>query len=189
MNDTKNENTKSLCRYLEKLLKAKEWRKADELTTKLMLQVAGREKRGYLDSTDIDSFPCEHLLTIDQLWVYYSDSKFGFSGQKKLWLACGGEIDKYNYEIFEKFAAKVGWYRYYNPQKKDSPTYTEFMNDTKNIQNFLPASLPLDHWVHRYGETSMYSGMPWRDDEMAPMLEFGMDLGVYLFSRIEICEA
>jgi hypothetical protein len=71
--------------------------------------------------------------------VHYSSSKFGFSIQKKLWLECGGEIGKYDYEVWKKFAAKVGWY---HPQKNDWRTYTEFMNDTKNAQNSLPASLP-----------------------------------------------
>ncbi|NMF59817.1 GUN4 domain-containing protein [Pseudanabaena yagii] len=126
-------------RELEKLLKAKEWRKADELTAKHMLKVANRESQGYLDEASINAFPCEDLRTIDQLWVHYSSSKFGFSIQKKLWLECGGEIGKYDYEVWKKFAAKVGWY---HPQKDDWRTYTEFMNDTKNAQNALPSSLP-----------------------------------------------
>lgn len=126
-------------RELEKLLKAQEWRKADELTAKLMCQAANREKEGWLDTEHIEAFPCEDLRTIDRLWVHYSNSKFGFSIQKKLWLECGGEIGKYDYEVWKKFAAKVGWY---HPQKNDWRTYTEFMNDTKNAQNVLSASLP-----------------------------------------------
>jgi serine/threonine protein kinase len=127
-------------RELEKSLKAKEWRSADELTAKLMLKVANRESQGWLDADSIKIFPCEDLRTIDQLWVHYSNSKFGFSIQKKLWLECGGEIGKYDYEVFKKFAAKVGWY---HPQNNDWRTYTEFMNNTKNAQNAVPASLPL----------------------------------------------
>ena len=119
---------------LEKLLKAQEWRKADELTAKLMLKVANREKKGWLDTEHIDAFPCEDLQTIDQLWVHYSNSKFGFSIQKKIWLECGGVIGKYDYEVWKKFAVKVGW--------NDWRTYSEFMNDTKNAQNALPASFP-----------------------------------------------
>jgi uncharacterized caspase-like protein len=126
-------------RELEKLLKAQEWRKADELTAKHMLKVANRESQGWLDEESIKIFPCEDLRTIDQLWVHYSSSKFGFSIQKKLWLECGGEIGKYDYEVWKKFAAKVGWY---HPQKDDWRTYTEFMNDTKNAQNAASASLP-----------------------------------------------
>ncbi|MFN9168467.1 MAG: GUN4 domain-containing protein, partial [Pseudanabaena sp.] len=82
----------------------------------------------------------EDLRMLDKLWVHYSNSKYGFSIQKKLWLECGGEIGKYDYDVWKKFAAKVGWY---HPEKDDWRTYTEFMNDTKNAQNSLPASLPI----------------------------------------------
>ncbi len=126
-------------RELEKLLKNKEWRSADELTAKHMLKVTNRESQGWLNAESIEIFPCEDLRTIDQLWVHYSNSKFGFSIQKKLWLECGGEIGKYDYEVWKEFGAKVGWY---HPQNDDWRTYTEFMNDTKNAQNALPVSLP-----------------------------------------------
>jgi hypothetical protein len=126
-------------RELEKLLKNQEWRKADELTVKHMLKVANREKEGWLDTEHIEAFPCEDLRTIDQLWVHYSNSKFGLSIQKKLWLECGGEIGKYDHELWKKFAAKVGWY---HPQNNYWRTYTKFMNDTQNARNALPASLP-----------------------------------------------
>jgi hypothetical protein len=151
-------------RELEKLLKAQEWRKADELTVKYMLKVANRESRGWLDEDSIKIFPCKDLRTIEQLWVHYSNSKFGFSIQKKIWLECGGEIGKYDYEVWKKFAAKVGWY---HPQNNDWRSYTEFMNDTKNAQNALPASLPK---VFGMG----FGGFGW--------------LGVGLFFRVETCE-
>ena len=131
-------------RDLEKLLKNQEWRKADELTAKLMLKVANRESQDYLDEDSIKIFPCEDLRTIDQLWVHYSNSKFGFSIQKKLWLECGGEIGKYDYEVWKKFGEKVGWY---HSQNDDWRTYTEFMNDTKNAQNGRRGSLLGQVWV------------------------------------------
>ncbi len=132
-------------RKLEKLLKAKEWRAADELTTSIILNISNREKEFWLDMKHIRDFPSEDLRTIDQLWVHYSYGKFGFSVQKKEWLECGGEIDKYNYEVWKKFAAKIGWY--YPPHilnmfegKWDS--YIEFMNKTDNAQNAVKAGLP-----------------------------------------------
>jgi hypothetical protein len=125
---------------LEKLLKAQEWRAADELTAKHMLKVANQEKEGWLGAEHIKAFPCEDLQTIDHLWVHYSNGKFGFSIQKKLCLECGGAIGKYDYEVWKKFAAKVGWY---HPHKDEWKAYTEFMNDTENAQNALPASFPM----------------------------------------------
>ncbi len=91
---------------LENLLKAKEWREADEETARLMLKVAGREKQGSLDVQDIGNFPCTDLRTIDQLWVKYSDGHFGFSVQKRIWLECGGKVD---YETECKLGDRVGW--------------------------------------------------------------------------------
>jgi hypothetical protein len=47
--------------------------------------------------------------------------------------------------VWKKFGAKVGWY---HPEKNDWRTYTEFMSDTKNAQNSLPASLPKKfYWI------------------------------------------
>jgi hypothetical protein len=132
-------------RKLEKLLKASEWREADELTANIMCQVAGREKDGWLDVEHIEAFPCEDLQTIDQLWMHYSSGKFGFSTQKKMWLEYGGTTDKYDYEVWKNFTANVGWY---HPQNDDWRTYTEFMDDTKNARNALPSSLPMRFmWV------------------------------------------
>jgi len=147
-----------LYRELEQLLEAKEWCKADELTAKLMLKVANRESEDWLDADSIKIFPYEDLLKIDRLWVHYSNSNFGFSIQKKLWLECGGEIGKYDYkydsEVWQKFAAKVGWY---HPLKDEWRTYGEFMRDTKNSQNILPASFPSG----RVGGRGIWLGVWW----------------------------
>lgn len=61
-----------------------EWKKADEETLKVMLQVAGKENQGYLDVEAIDNFPCEDLRIIDTLWVSASNGHFGFSVQKEI---------------------------------------------------------------------------------------------------------
>ncbi|OYQ67236.1 hypothetical protein B9G53_02480 [Pseudanabaena sp. SR411] len=132
-------------RKLERLLKAKEFRNADELTTSIMLNISDREKEFWLDIKHIKDFPSEDLLTIDQLWVRYSDGKFGFSVQKEVWLECGGQIYEYNYEVWRKFGAKVGWY--YPPHILNMfdgkwYSYIEFMNRTDNTENALKASLP-----------------------------------------------
>ena len=73
-----------------------------------MLAVAKREKEGWLRAEDIGNFPCEDLRTIDQLWVKYSDGRFGFSVQKRIYQGLGGTRE-YNSDIWEKFGDKVGW--------------------------------------------------------------------------------
>lgn len=105
-------------RKLRDLLKAGKWKEADEETRQVMLAVAKREKEGWFREEDIDNFPCADLRTIDQLWVKYSDGKFGFSVQKRIYQALGGTRE-YDSDIWNKFGDKVGWRKggnwlYYN---------------------------------------------------------------------------
>ena len=92
---------------LQQLLAAGNWKEADKETRKVMLQVVSREsKRGWLKTEDIDNFPCEDLQTIDQLWLHYSQGKFGFSVQKEIYESLGGTRG-YNGGLFENFHQEV----------------------------------------------------------------------------------
>jgi serine/threonine protein kinase len=91
---------------LRDLLNAGEWKEADQETWQKMLEVMGRTERGYLDTGDINNFPCTDLRTIDQLWVKASKGRFGFSVQKKIWLECGG---KFYYDTECELGDRVGW--------------------------------------------------------------------------------
>ncbi|UUO17599.1 GUN4 domain-containing protein [Dolichospermum heterosporum] len=93
---------------LQDLLVAGNWKEADAETGRLMLAVAKREQEGWLDVESIDNLPCVDLRTIDQLWVKYSNGRFGFSVQKRIYQSLGGTRE-YNYEIWEKFLDKVEW--------------------------------------------------------------------------------
>lgn len=93
---------------LRDLLKAGEWKEADQETRKVMLKAASREKEGWLYIDSIEQFPCTDLRTIDQLWVKYSSGRFGFSVQKRIWESMGGN-PKANYEAWCKFGDRVGW--------------------------------------------------------------------------------
>ncbi|MEB3147423.1 MAG: serine/threonine-protein kinase, partial [Sphaerospermopsis sp.] len=95
-------------RKLRDLLKTGNWKEADRETRRVMLAVAKREREGWLDTKSIDNFPCEDLLTIDQLWVKYSDGKFGFSVQNKIYQSLEGTKD-YDQKIWDAFGDKVGW--------------------------------------------------------------------------------
>ena len=99
---------------LRDLLAAGEWRKADEETTRVMLPVARREEEyGYLTAEDIARFPCTDLRTIDRLWVHYSQGRFGFSIQKKIYQSLVG-MRRYNpdrWKTWEAFGDRVGWRR------------------------------------------------------------------------------
>ena len=131
-------------RELEKLLMSNQWRKADELTARLVLKAVGREKKRLLNVKDIKNFPRQDFHTIDQLWLSYSNGKFGFSVQLQLWLRCGGQFDQYDYEVWKQFASKVGWY---NSQNSTWRTYSQFMRFTDNAQNACLASFPCIYTV------------------------------------------
>ena len=91
---------------LQDLLVAEKWKEADQETTKVMLKAARREKEGYLNRDSIDNLIFYYLHMIDQCWVKYSQGRFGFSVQKKIWLECGGKVD---YETECKLGDRVGW--------------------------------------------------------------------------------
>ncbi|NEQ74009.1 MAG: NACHT domain-containing protein [Okeania sp. SIO2C9] len=73
------------CRQLEDYLKNQQWKEADGETWRVMLQTVGREEGDFLRVEDIENFPCEDLRKIDQLWVKYSNGKFGFSIMKQIY--------------------------------------------------------------------------------------------------------
>ncbi|MGF1569222.1 MAG: GUN4 domain-containing protein [Nodosilinea sp.] len=96
---------------LEELLKAQQWREADEETYRLMITTVGKEEGQWFDEEDLLNFPCDDLKTIDGLWVKYSDGKFGFSVQKQIYVDCGAKLDgKYpGDKIWYEFCDRVGW--------------------------------------------------------------------------------
>ena len=93
---------------LQALLAVGSWQLAHEEMEKKMLKVATRKRSGWLRREDIEKFPYEDLHTIDQLWVHYSNGKFGFSVQKRIYQSLGG-TRQYNKNICEDFCNRVGW--------------------------------------------------------------------------------
>ena len=92
--------------HLENLLITQQWKEADQETRKLILQSVGREKQGWLNHESIINFPSKDLVAINQLWVKYSLSRFGFSVQKKIWLKVGTQVD---YKTESKLGDYLGW--------------------------------------------------------------------------------
>ncbi len=94
---------------LEQLLKNQQFKDADYETYHLMIETVGKEKGQYFDPEDFDTFPCEELCAIDQLWVKYSKGKFGFSVQKTIYVDELGGTREYNKKIWYEFCDRVGW--------------------------------------------------------------------------------
>lgn len=97
-------NTTTL-NQLENALAAGNWQEANRITSLGILELAGQKKRGYLVGTDTRNLSCQQLRELDQLWVKYSQSRFGFSVQGQIWQNLKGK----NYEDSLKFEQRVGW--------------------------------------------------------------------------------
>ncbi|OLP20021.1 hypothetical protein BST81_02515 [Leptolyngbya sp. 'hensonii'] len=95
---------------LENYLKQGQWREADRETYRLMITTVGKEEGQWFEPEELLNFPCEELKTIDSLWVKYSQGRFGFTVQKKIYLQCGGIPDgQYHQEAWDRFCHQVGW--------------------------------------------------------------------------------
>lgn len=55
---------------------------------------------------DIESFSCQAINIIDQLWIQYSQGYFGFTIQERIWSEIGGKED---YETEKKLGERLGW--------------------------------------------------------------------------------
>ncbi|MFB2935670.1 GUN4 domain-containing protein [Aerosakkonemataceae cyanobacterium BLCC-F154] len=172
---------------LRDLLKAVNWREADLETARVMLKVAGRQKEGWLDEEHIENFPCTDLRTIDRLWVKYSNGKFGFSVQKRIWESVGGKTVEWDYEIAKKFGDRVGWYM---NEKDDWKWYTGLTFSLNASSGHLPFA-----WIGVHG---IWSGFSVIDIGLNGLdLCLVSDQGdeglvwrgwIYLFSRIKTCK-
>lgn len=85
---------------------------ADRLTLQKMCELAGPNaaQRKWLYFTEVNIFPVIDLRTINQLWLIYSEGKFGFSKQREIWLGVNKNWDR----LWPKIAWKNGntWTRY-----------------------------------------------------------------------------
>jgi hypothetical protein len=57
--------------------------------------------RKWVYFTEVQEFPLIDIQTIDRLWLIYSEGKFGFSVQRRLWLSLG--------KNWERLWPRLGW--------------------------------------------------------------------------------
>ncbi len=157
---------------LRDFLKAGQWKKADEETLAVMLKAAGRDIKGWLSYESIENFPCTHLRTIDQLWVKYSDGRFGFSVQKRIWES----VDK----DYEKFGEVIGWIR----EIEEEIEKGWWMNKKKER---VKKKMWIKTWEVTFDTKAPHGHLP-----IAPQQSdlYGDRIAkkVTLFSRIQTCE-
>ncbi|MFM6825126.1 MAG: GUN4 domain-containing protein, partial [Dolichospermum sp.] len=94
---------------------------------------------------DVKNFPREELRKMDQLWVKYSNGKFGFSVQKQIWLESGGKLNgERDWDTFTKLGDRVGW-----KQNGGWLNYDSYTFSTNAPSGHLPAC--------GWGESKFYS--------------------------------
>ena len=113
-------------RNLQQLLSAQNWQDADKETYSLMLKISERENVCWLDDGDIRKFPRYDLHIINQLWVRYSDGKFGFSIQKQI------------LQNHKQFTARCGWIE--NLAKNELIKYEDYNFTLDANRGHLPST-------------------------------------------------
>jgi len=95
-------------KLLTYLLSQREFIKADQETSRILLQITGNESNSYNNPVSASKIDCSVYRTIDQLWIEHSkvssgQSKFGFNVQRNVWIMSGTNL--------VKFGERVGWRR------------------------------------------------------------------------------
>ncbi|XGB41348.1 MAG: GUN4 domain-containing protein [Nodosilinea sp. LVE1205-7] len=96
---------------LRKYLSEGRFQEANLMTLATLFLATGRGEESWLRVEDIENFPCQDLRTINQLWLDYSDGKFGFSIQKEIYQDLGGTRE-FDGHIWGQFCDRVGWIRH-----------------------------------------------------------------------------
>jgi GUN4-like/Trypsin-like peptidase domain len=116
---------------LENLLKNGAWKAANFETWRVMVLLVGWKVGGLIEIGKIRKFPCVDLRIINDLWVRYSNGRFGFSVQNYIWLST---------QNYDSFCTDVGWTKMGN---WDQINYDEITWSLEAPKGHLPIHL----WV------------------------------------------
>ncbi|MEL7038898.1 MAG: GUN4 domain-containing protein [Cyanobacteria bacterium J06592_8] len=97
---------------LRSYLQDKRWFDADIETINLIMAITGHNRLEELKPEEIQMFPCNSLRVIDNLWLKYSQGRFGFSVQLEIYRSCGGDREAtiaQNQKLVEQWGEKLGW--------------------------------------------------------------------------------
>lgn len=112
---------------LQELLAAGNWREADQETIRVILAITGESDLEAITPNEVKQFPCDQLRVIDKLWTTYSNGRFGFSVQAKVYQSVGGSFDTtiaQDNSVIERLGERVGWWVNNRWQKCDELNYS-----------------------------------------------------------------
>ncbi|MCG8366836.1 MAG: GUN4 domain-containing protein [Pseudanabaenales cyanobacterium] len=146
---------------LQDLLKARNWKAANEETVTRMCKAINQQEDHLFYREDINNFPRQDLRIIDQLWVKYSNGRFGFSVQKKIWQACGSPEG--SGKEWGQFGTIVGW----QTEGGEWLTNPQLAFNSEAPKGHLPCYLYLDYsgWdSEEYEEIAAFCSLLSRQD-------------------------
>ncbi|MDY6901283.1 MAG: GUN4 domain-containing protein [Cyanobacteriota bacterium] len=97
---------------LRDMLAAKKWEDADTETIRLIADIAGHSDLEDFRPAEVQHFPCVQLQVIDNLWLTYSEGRFGFSIQARIYQEVGGNLEttiEQDSKIIQKWGERLGW--------------------------------------------------------------------------------
>lgn len=137
---------------IQQALVQRKFQEADRLTLLKRCELAGEQamQRKWIYFTEVENFPSTDLKTMDQLWYCYSQGKFGFSVQRKIWLSLGQD--------FPKLWTKIGW--------KKGNLWTRYPNEFIWDLNAPVGHLPLSNQLRGVREFASLMNHPaWKESE------------------------
>lgn len=94
---------------LASYLSQNRWQAADQETESIMLNFSNN--RRWLNEDDIEDLQCDVINQVGQLWDIASAGRYGFSSQRRIWIARNGRNFKDDDDDYESFAEFIGWQR------------------------------------------------------------------------------
>lgn len=132
---------------LEKVLEARDWKSADEKTRAIVIVLATRKnffqraigrivpESQLYNLDDLARIDCKDIKLIDSLWSEYSQGKFGWGTQQKIWQSLPKPETPYEIdaliERYREFTRQVGW--------RDEHGHTRIIFDITAPTGHLPS--------------------------------------------------
>jgi hypothetical protein len=88
---------------LATMLATGDYKAADQFTRDNLIAISGASEQGrqFVYFTEVNGMPDTDLITMERLWLQFSDGNFGYSIQKRIW-----DIENGN---FDNFIRRIGW--------------------------------------------------------------------------------
>ena len=132
-----NADKQQMYQRLEQYLAAGNFRKADEQTWELMKQSGNGGNESYLSYSQIENFSCSALRQMDNLWAKYSNGKFGFTVQGRIWKSLGGNPDA-DIKTWRRFSIAVDWKTGSENSSDGYLNYDDLTFSTRGVEGHLP---------------------------------------------------